>query len=219
MASGSHGRCADCRWPKRYGAIRPTRHSRRGRAKWPWPPVRTRRRTARSEQAIRLNPQLAAGWALRGRVFSRLNQPDRALADLQRALELSPQGADVLFDLAILYRQQGQLARALTTLHSLLDSYPPGEEPQMALMLEGQTLMALGRPHQAADSLLAASRRGPPNAEILFLLAQAQSSAGQYAAAAAAAEQALAIDSTHTASRQLIAQLVRITASADPDRR
>jgi tetratricopeptide (TPR) repeat protein len=171
------------------------------------------------EQAIRLNPQLAAGWALRGRTFSRLNQPDRALADLQHAVELHSQSANVLLDLAILYRQQGQPARALVSLHSLLDSYSPGEEPQVALILEGQILMALNRPHQAADCLLAATRRGPPNAEICFLLAQAQSNAGHYVAATAAAEQALAIDASHAASQQLLAQLARAMSSSDPGHR
>jgi predicted TPR repeat methyltransferase len=67
--------------------------------------------------------------------------------------------------------------------------------------------MDLQRPQQAVDSLLAAARRGPPNAEVLFHLAQAHWSAGRVAEAAAAAEQALAIDASHQASRQLLLQL------------
>ena len=68
----------------------------------------------------------------------------------------------------MLYRQLGQPARALATLHHLLDTYPPGEEPQLSLLLEGQTLADLGRPTQAAESLHAAVRRGPPNARGLL---------------------------------------------------
>jgi predicted Zn-dependent protease len=89
----------------------------------------------------------------------------------------------------------------------------------MALTLEGQALMAMGRPHQAVDRFLAASHRGPLNAELCFLLAQAQASAGHHAAAAAAAQQALAIDTSHAASRQLLAQLTASTPSAEPQRR
>jgi tetratricopeptide (TPR) repeat protein len=172
-----------------------------------------------AEQAIGLDPKLATAWALRGRAFAQLNQPDRAIADLQRAVELPPQSAEMLLDLAVLYQQRGEFASALAALHNLLDSFPAGQEPQIALMLEGQTLMALRRPHQAADSLRAASRRGPPSAEICYLLAQAESNAGHYAAAAAAAQQALAIDRSHTASRQLLAQLATSTSSAEPGRR
>ncbi len=161
----------------------------------------------RAEEAIRLDPKLPAGWALRGRVFWQRNQSDRALADLQRALEFAPDNADILLDVAVLYRQRGQTSRCLTTVHHLLDTYPPGNEPQLALMLEGMTLAELGRPRQAADSLLAASRRGPPNAELLYNLAQSQMATGEYASAADSARQALVIDATHTPSRLLLTQL------------
>lgn len=163
--------------------------------------------------AIRLDPKQAKAWALRGRTFRRLNQADRAMADLQRALELAPNEAGVLFDIAVLYRQRGQPARALATVHHLLDVYPPGEEPQMTLVLEGLVLMDLQRPHQAAESLLAAARRGPPNADVLYRLAQAQWSAGQYAGATSAAKEALAIDATHQPSRQLLVQLASVEQS------
>jgi len=163
-----------------------------------------------ADAAIRLDPKQASAWALRGRVFRRMNQNDRAMADWQRALELSPNDANVLLDVAVLYRERGQSARALAALHHLLDIYPPGEEPQAALMLEGLALMDLQRPHQAVDSLLAAARRGPPNAEVLYQLAQAQWSVGRYADAATAAEQALAVDRSHHASRQLLVQLASL---------
>jgi tetratricopeptide (TPR) repeat protein len=173
----------------------------------------------RAEHAIGLDPQSAAAWALRGQAFAQLNQPERAMSDLERAVELGPHTAQVLLDLAVLYRQQGESPRALAALHSLLDSYRSGEEPQMALVLEGQTLMALGRPRQAVDSFAAALRRGPPNAEICYLLAQAQSHAGQHAAATAAAEQALAIDTSHAASRQLLAQLANRSSHGEDRQR
>jgi predicted Zn-dependent protease len=89
----------------------------------------------------------------------------------------------------------------------------------MALILEGLTLMDLQRPHQAAEVLLAAAHRGPPNADMLYYLAQAQSAAGKYAEATSAAQQALAVDGSHQQSRQLLAQLAAQPDPAEPQRR
>jgi tetratricopeptide (TPR) repeat protein len=160
-----------------------------------------------AEQAIRVDPNLAGAWALRGRVFRKSNQADRAMSDFQRALDLEPQNAQILFDVAAMYRQRGQSARALATLHQLLDTLPPGDEPQAVLYLEGVVLVELGRPHRAIDSLAAAARRNPPNAEVYYRLAQAYSGAGQHAEAFVAARQALSLDANHVASRELLVQL------------
>jgi predicted Zn-dependent protease len=174
------------------------------------------RRDAAKEQAersIRLDPTLAGAWALRGRCFVKMNLPDRALADLERAVELAPDRSDLLLEVASLYRLRGQNARCLTAIYHLLDSYPSGEEPQSVLVMQGQTLMDLGRPQQATDAFLAAIQRGPPNADVCFCLAQSYSAAGRSNEASAAAQQALAINGAHDASRQLLAQL---SAHADP---
>jgi tetratricopeptide (TPR) repeat protein len=165
---------------------------------------------AYADDAIRLDRNQATAWALRGRTFRRRKQTDRAMADLHRALELAPADTDVLLEIALIYRERGQPARALATLHQLLDVYSPGEEPQTALLLEGLVLMDLERPHHAVESLVAASRRGAPSAEVLYRLAQAQSSAGQYAQATLAAEQALAVDASHQPSRELLLQLASV---------
>jgi tetratricopeptide (TPR) repeat protein len=172
-----------------------------------------------AERAIRLEPQLASAWALRGRTFRLMNQPERALADLQHALVFSPDRGDLLLEVAVMYRERGQSARCLTTLHHLHDTYPPGEEPQFALQLEGLTLMDLKRPHQAAEVLTAAASRGPMNADLLFQLAQAQSAAGEFEAATNAAQRALAVDGTHQPSRKLLAQLAAQTSAGGLPRR
>jgi thioredoxin-like negative regulator of GroEL len=104
-------------------------------------------------------------------------------------------------------------------MHHLHDTYSPGEEPQSTLLLEGLTLLELNRPMQAAEVLLAASQRGPANADLLFQLAQAQSAAGRRDQAAAALEQALAVDATHQPSRDLLAQLAGAGNTAEPQRR
>jgi tetratricopeptide (TPR) repeat protein len=174
---------------------------------------------ARAEEAIRLNPQLASAWALRSRVFRQTNQPERALADLQRALVFDPDNAEMLLELATLYRQRGEPARCLTTLHHLHDTFPPNEEPQNALMLEGVTLLDLKRPQQASEVLLTATQRGPAGADLLFYLAQAQSASGNYADATLTAQQALAVDGSHQASRALLSQLAALPTAVEAKRR
>lgn len=172
-----------------------------------------------AEDAIRLQPRLASAWTLRGRTFRKLNQPDRAVADFQRALVFEPENADVLLELATLYRERGDHSRCLTTIHHLHETYPPGQEPQDTLVLEGLTLSELKRPVQASQILLTATQRGPANADLLFYLAQAQSASGHRAEAAIALQQALAIDSTHQPSRELLAQLAEQTGPKEPQRR
>jgi len=174
---------------------------------------------ANAEAAIRIDPHLASAWALRGGAYRKLNQPDRAFADFQRALVYEPENAGVLFELATLYRERGDHARCLTTIHHLHETYPPGQEPQNTLLLEGLTLAELNRHRQASHVLLAATQRGPANADLLFYLAQSQSASGQRAEATAALQQALAVDAKHLPSRQLLAQLAEQTSPAEPQRR
>lgn len=174
---------------------------------------------AHAERAIRLDPKLAGAWVLRGRCFQQGNQPDRALADLERAVELAPDRSDVILDVAAIYRQRGQSARCLTALYHVLDTYPPGEVPQSVLVMQGMTLMDLGRPQQATDALLAAVQHGPPSADVYFYLAQSYSAAGRIAEATAAAQQALAINGSHEASRRILVQLAAQPAPEAAQRR
>ncbi len=167
-----------------------------------------------AERAIRSDPKLASAWALRGRCFQRVNQPERALADMNHAVELAPQNADYLLDVATIYRQRGQAARCLTTIHHLLDTYSPGEEPQSALMLQGLVFLDMNRPQQAAEALALAAQRGQPNVEILYHLARAYTATGEAELAATTAQQALALDATHQPTRELLSQ---IAARSQPD--
>jgi tetratricopeptide (TPR) repeat protein len=172
-----------------------------------------------AEKAIGCDPALASAWALRGRCFRRLNQSDRALADLQHALEFVSDRSDVLLDIAMIYRERGLPERSLTTLHRLLDTYSPGSEPQSVLMLEGVVLLELGRPQQACEALAAAKERGPPSADGLYYLAQAYLAAGQTQQATATAYEALALNASHEPSRQLLMQLAARTSPEGVERR
>jgi tetratricopeptide (TPR) repeat protein len=172
-----------------------------------------------AERGIRSDPKSATAWALRGRCFRQLNQPDRALADLQHSLDFAPDNADVLVDVAMLYRQRGQAARCLTSVHRLLDTFPPGDEPQQVLMLEGLSLLDLGRPKEASEALASAAERGQPNVDVLYGLAQAYSASGNLPQATSSVEKALAINASHQPSRELLAQLAARTGAAEVQRR
>ena len=173
----------------------------------------------RANQAIRLNPNLAAAWALRGQAYWRMNQLERALADFQRALELAPNDRALLADVAGLYRQIGQPTRSLTTIQRLIDTYPANQSPQSLRLIEGITLKELGRPREAAESLLAAVRIGPPNADIYSQLAEVHLSLGQPIEASQAVDSALAIDPNHAASRAMAARLASRSEPAEVTRR
>jgi tetratricopeptide (TPR) repeat protein len=161
----------------------------------------------RAEQAILLDSNLAGAWALRGRLYRQRGELDRALADMQHALRFAPNDSGALLEVAQIQFELGKPQRSLATLHCLLDTYPPGEEPQQVLWLEGLAFSSLGRHVEAVESLHAASVRGQPRPELLFQLAQAEQSAGQRDAAENSLRMALALDESHEPSRVMLAQL------------
>jgi tetratricopeptide (TPR) repeat protein len=163
------------------------------------------RAAARADEALVLDPTLASAWALRGRVFRQRGQGERALADYHQALRYNPRAADVLLETAQVQYELGRPQRCLTTLDSLLEMYPAGEEPRTALWLEGLAFTATDRPRDAVDALHAAAARGAPEPELLYQLAQAQNAVGNVAAATAAARQAA--DAGHAGGQLLLAQL------------
>jgi len=160
-----------------------------------------------AEQALDVNPKLAAGWAIRGRVMRALGRTPQALADFHRALGYAPNDRQILREAALLHYQSNRPQRALATLQTLADTYPPGEEPQEVLYLSGLVQIALGRYEAAAASFSAALRRAKPTPEIYCRLGEAELLAGRANAAAAAARNALMLLPSHQPSRRLLEQI------------
>ncbi len=158
---------------------------------------------AAADQTLDLDPKSAAAWGLRGAALITKGEPQQALAAYQRALSYAPGNADLHLKVAEAYRRLGQPDRALAALETLAEGYPPGEEPQTVLYLEGLALTALGRHADAVASLTQSSRRGQPTPEILYRLAEAQYAAGDAAPALENADRALALDPNHPGSRAL----------------
>jgi tetratricopeptide (TPR) repeat protein len=164
----------------------------------------------RAESAIRLDANLAGAWALRGRLYRQRNELDRALADIQYSLRFAPQDTAALFEVAQIQLELGKPQRSLSTLHCLLDVYPPGQEPQQALWLEGLAYGSLGRHQEAVESLHLASVRGQPRPDLLFQLARAEQSAGQRESATNTLRLALSLDDSHEPSRVMLAELQQV---------
>jgi tetratricopeptide (TPR) repeat protein len=172
-----------------------------------------------ADRALDLDPKLATAWALRGRTNEASGALKPALADYQRSLGYQPDDRQVLLAVAEIYRQLNEPERALASLHSLVDSYPPGEEPQQLLYLEGLALVALGRYDDAVARYSLAGERGGPTAEILYRLAEAEFLAGRGVPAHIAAKQALVLDPNHVAAKALVARLEVAQSPAAPLKR
>ncbi len=157
--------------------------------------------------AIDLNPQSASAWELQGQILRQRNQPREALAAYYRALGSAPENREVLMALAETYRVMNDPERALLKLQTLADTYQAGDEPQKVLYLQGLALSALGRPADAASTLLAVRDRGPANPELLFHLAEAEMQAGQLIAARQSVEQVLALEPRHQQARTMLDRL------------
>lgn len=156
------------------------------------------------QRAVDLDPKLAAAWAVRARIELENGQTEQALADYHRAAGLAPEDRQVKLAIAELYRQLNQPQRALAVLHSLSDTYSPGEEPPEVLRLQGLAYIALGRYDDAVESLAAACSRGETTAETLYRLAEAQWLAGHPSEAVVAARDALALEPNHEPCHQLL---------------
>lgn len=159
------------------------------------------------ETALDLDPQMARAWALRARLLAAAGKSREALADCHRALSRAPGDREILRQTADLYQRLGRPDRALQTLQALADTYAPGEEPQEVYYLTALACRDLRRYDEAVRNLALAAQRGAPSAELLYCLAEAELLAGRREEAAAAAQQALALDPNHEPTQQLLERL------------
>ncbi len=160
-----------------------------------------------AQRALQLNPRSASAWLIEG-CYARQNGDLRgALAHYHRALSYEPNQRELLLELAQTYQQVGEPQRALANLQTLVDSYPPGEEPQQIMYYQGIALLALQRNNEAVDVLSNARDRAPPTPELLYQLAEAQLRIGHAAQAREVIGQALSIEPGHLASRSLLQKL------------
>jgi tetratricopeptide (TPR) repeat protein len=171
---------------------------------------------AHADTAIHLNPKLPAAWAARGRVLRAVGDLRQALADYHRALGYTPSDPQLLLETAEIYRQMDKPQAALETLQSLADTYTPAEEPQHVFYLSGLAYLALRRYDDAAQCFVAAANRDRPTAEIFYRLAESQWLGGRAGEAAAAVQQALAIEPRHQPSLDLFRRIQAAQLAQQP---
>lgn len=155
-----------------------------------------------ADKAIAANKQLASAWCLRASVQRVNGQQEESLAAYHRALSLQPHYPEAQVAVAELYNSSQRPQRALATLQSLADQYPPGSVPPDVLCRQGIVLKQLGR-HQDAADCLAAAARGQPSADLWFEIAQARLQIGDLGNATAAVNHALHLDPRHVPAREL----------------
>ncbi|MDD4266604.1 MAG: tetratricopeptide repeat protein [Pirellulales bacterium] len=160
-----------------------------------------------AESALDLKLDLAAAWALRGRIMHQAGHLRESLSDLHRAQCLASGDAEIEAEIANIYLEIGQPDRALATVQSLARRWAPPDEPAAILAIKGRSYLALGRHEDAVAQLSAAAQQGDRSLETLYCLAKAEMLAGRPQHAAQAAFDALAVDPAHGPSRHLLAQM------------
>ncbi|MBN1912697.1 MAG: tetratricopeptide repeat protein [Pirellulales bacterium] len=170
------------------------------------------------EAALDAEPQLAIAWAMRGRLLRAAGRPQEALTAFHRAIGYAPEERTFLLETAEIYRQLNKPDKALSILHSLADSYGPGEEPQEVPQLEGLALAALGRYDEAVQRFSEALARGQPTPELLYRLAESHWHLGHQREATMVAQQALALAPNHRPSLELLGWLDVADRGAGPAR-
>jgi tetratricopeptide (TPR) repeat protein len=136
-----------------------------------------------AEAATNKNCRLSTAWALRGDVHVARGQLDEALTAYHRSLVYNDHQPRVQLAMSHIYQQQARPQRALSTLETLAEQYPPGEIPANVFAAQGICLKQLDRPHDAVQMLAQAVRSGTPATEWLIHLAEAQMQAGDMSAA------------------------------------
>lgn len=159
-----------------------------------------------ADKAIAANKHLASAWALRAHVQRANGQGDEALAVYHRALSLQPHYPEVQVAVADLYHHSNRPQRALATLQSLAEQFPPGSVPSDVLYREGLVLKQMGRHQEAADCLAAAAQT-THSPDVLFELAHARFLAGDLSNASLAVNGVLQMDPANSAALQLRSEL------------
>ena len=164
-------------------------------------------------EAINLDPSAADAWRLSGSIYREEGNPQRALADYQRALGYRPEDPELLEAVADVYMALGRPGRALMHLQNLSETYVSGEVPTEVMARKADALTALGRYREAASYYRAICQQIEPSAEGYYRLAQAELRAGEVGEARIATEMAIQVNPGHALSTQLLAQLPPTSAA------
>jgi tetratricopeptide (TPR) repeat protein len=71
--------------------------------------------------AIKIKPDDMWNYRMRANAFFQLKQPDAAVQDINKAMQLDPKASDLLMSRAYYYRHSGHFAEAIVDYTTLID--------------------------------------------------------------------------------------------------
>jgi tetratricopeptide (TPR) repeat protein len=134
-----------------------------------------------NEGASRLFEELVAAYPDRPNVhnargsFLMESDPDKAMLEFQRELELNPSQLNALIQMTKFYLQQGSAEKAVAFARQVVTLSPNAAEPHRLL---GESLLESGETSSAIQELVIAVRQDPEFSQTHFLLAEAYNKAG-----------------------------------------
>jgi tetratricopeptide (TPR) repeat protein len=121
------------------------------------------------------------------------NEPEKQLADYNRAVELQPKDVDILRYRAVFHLQQRRVDEAVADFRSILELAPDSADAHQQL---GLALIAQQKLDEAMDSFKKAAELDPESVAPLINQARVLGGQRQYDEALAVLEKALSIDPT-----------------------
>lgn len=134
-----------------------------------------------NEGATRLFEELVTAYPDRPNVhnargsFLMESDPDKAMLEFQRELELNPSQLNALIQMTKFYLQQGSAEKAVAFARRVVTISPNEAEPHRLL---GEALLESGETSAAIQELVMAARQDPEFSQTHFLLAEAYKKAG-----------------------------------------
>lgn len=128
------------------------------------------------KRALALDPGLYQAHYLMGNVLFRLNDPDGAVVEYHKAIDLAPDEPRTWFQLALLLRTKQDQAgeqQALTQALAVDEHYGPAQCEMGRILLEDH------HPAEAVDHLTSAIQDNPRFEKAYFLLARAYAQLGE----------------------------------------
>ena len=120
------------------------------------------------EQLLQSDPQNGSVLTLKGMVLGELECPQEAIAALQQATQIDPDGPDGWYHLAIALMTVGELPRAVEAFRAALRIRP---DDVAALTDLSNVLFMMGNVHEALETLQVARRLRPGDVSIVRNLA------------------------------------------------
>lgn len=156
---------------------------------------------------IEVAPESARAHHYRGWVLERMDQPQRAMDDYLRALEIDPALDRVRLRVGEMYLEDKEPLRALPHLELLLERDPNRPEAQARM---GQCKFLQGQHGEARRLLEMAVKEMPNDAPVLLYLARLDIADQEPSRAESRLRQALTLDSTNTEARFALVTALRM---------